>query len=420
MTAAMVYREFAQSLKEICSRCDLVSGRPLLWTIIINPKAGGFTIKSRWKKHSRILAASVKKAANKPVLDINAPSLCAIKNGGEYAEFGLVTTNHAGHAGELARELLKEAATAAGASHAADSANATGAGSSAPASKNPVYLIITAGGDGTSLEVLTALFHAPKEVRENFIILRLPMGTGNDGSDSRNLDEALDLLIEKAEVKYQRAISLGLRLSKSLGSNNNTSSLGDRSNEHMDSRSSGGSPNDSRLAFNILSVGLDAFVTHMTNKMKGKLPGDSYKLWVDIAALFYDKIYHVDKMEVSVFDEAGNKLGSLNEKFLLMAMGESGCRTYGANKKILPDERNICCMRQMPLFRKFFIKGLMSSGAHVNEKEAVLFTGSRMEIKCNHPILAQMDGETILLEKDDFPIVIELTDPVIPIIKKLS
>jgi hypothetical protein len=32
-------------------------------------------------------------------------------------------------------------------------------------------------------------------------------------------------------------------------------------------------------------------------------------------------------------------------------------------------------------------------------------------------MLAQMDGEAILLQPEDFPAVIELTDPVIPVLK---
>ena len=237
---------------------------------------------------------------------------------------------------------------------------------------------------------MTSLYHAPPELRRDFAILRLPMGTGNDGSDSWDLDKALDLLIDPVEIRQQRAVRLRLK--------------------------SGRGP---FLAFNILSVGLDAFVTHMTNKMKGKLPGDSYKLWVDIASIFYDLIHKVDYVDIRSFDEE-KEAKVLNEKVLLLAMGESGRRTYGSHKWILPDERNICLVRQMPLYRKLLLKELLATGKHVHQKEVLLWKGSQVEFHPRHPILAQMDGETVMLEESDYPAVIELTEPVIPVLKKVK
>ena len=172
------------------------------------------------------------------------------------------------------------------------------------------------------------------------------------------------------------------------------------------------------LAFNILSVGLDAFVTHMTNKTKGTLPGDSYKIWVDLAALFYDCIYKVGCMAVRATDSNGETVKELKEKLLLLAVGESGRRTYGSHKWILPDDRNVCAMKQMPLLRKLALKGLFNYGTHIDKPEAILWNAAAVQFSAEHPLLAQMDGETVLLDKGDFPAVIELTEPVIPIIKK--
>jgi diacylglycerol kinase family enzyme len=253
------------------------------------------------------------------------------------------------------------------------------------------FLIITAGGDGTSLEVQSALYHAPVELREHFAILRLPMGTGNDGADAAELDGALDLLIRPVDLVKARALRL----------------------------LTAGSGKGPFLAFNILSVGLDAFVTHMTNKMKGRLPGDSYKLWVDIAALFYDRVYTVGPLDVRALDEEGREVpgGKFRRDILLLAVGASGRRTYGSRKKILPDDRNVCALNQMPLLRKLALKGLFNTGTHIDKPEAALFNASRVEFSGLHPILAQMDGETVLLGPEDFPAVIELTPPVIPVLK---
>jgi hypothetical protein len=42
-----------------------------------------------------------------------------------------------------------------------------------------------------------------------------------------------------------------------------------------------------------------------------------------------------------------------------------------------------------------------------------------VEFRGEHPILAQMDGETVLLHPEDFPAAIELTEPIIPALKKI-
>ena len=350
----MVFEKFASLLSDICSHSPLVSGRPLSWTIIANPKAGGFTIRSRWKKHQTMLEESAERAKKNPPRQ------------GE-ASGKLHFTQASGHAREITDALIN------------DSAAGTG--------ERPFQLIITSGGDGTRLEVLNGLYHAPAELRKNFAVLRLPMGTGNDGADAWELDKALDLLIADSSIAHQRAIRL--------------------------STASGKGP---FFAFNILSVGLDAFVTHMTNKMKGKMPGDSYKLWVDIGALFYDRIYKVDFMDVCARDEEGREVKAFREKLLLLAVGESGRRTYGSHKWILPDDRNICAIKQMPLHRKLLLKELLKNGGHAGKSESILWNSHSVEFSARHPILAQMDGETVLLEEGDFPARIELTEPVIPIL----
>jgi diacylglycerol kinase family enzyme len=355
---------FGAFMAEICAHSPAAEGRALRWTIIANPRAGGFTIKSRWKKHRESLEAAAGRA--NPLREDASPSKTALEAG---SPCGLVPTAGQGHARGITEAILREAAAEAG----------------------PFHLVITAGGDGTSLEVLTALFQASGELRERFAVLRLPMGTGNDGADAPDLAEALLFLTGKTALTRQRA----LRLSTATA---------------------GKGP---FLAFNILSVGLDAFVTHMTNRMKGNLPGDSYKLWVDIAALLYDRIYRVGPMEVRVLDEEGREVKRLTEQVLLLAVGESGHRTYGSRKRILPDDRNVCLVRQMPLFRKLALKGLFSTGEHIHKPESLLFNARRVEFTGEYPILAQMDGESALLLPEDFPAAIELTEPLIPILKRI-
>ncbi|MDR2193696.1 MAG: diacylglycerol kinase [Treponema sp.] len=344
---------FSAGIAEVCRHTALAKDAPFRWTIIANPKAGGFTIPSRWKKHAAGLAAAVAKAKTNPPHTDAAPS---------YA--GALLTGAAGHAKRFTEDLI--------AAMARDSA---------------FHLIITAGGDGTSREALTALFCADESIRARCAVLRLPMGTGNDGADAQELGAALDRIITPSIITRTPALRLDCRNRGPF------------------------------LAFNILSVGLDAFVTHNTNKMKDKLPGDSYKLWVDIAALLYDRIYTVGRMDITAFDEHGAEIRSMTETTLLMAVGVSGRRTYGSQKRILPDDRNVCIVRQMSVFRKLMLKDMFTYGTHIDKPETVLFTASCVEFRGEHPILAQMDGETVLLTPEDFPCRIALTGSVMPILQ---
>ncbi|MDR2942757.1 MAG: diacylglycerol kinase [Treponema sp.] len=367
---------FVKTLAEICARSKIADGRRLEYTIIINPSAGGFTIRSRWKKHRAVLEEYGQKALANPAR--KASPSAAVKSGkigaGSFTEYGAVLTGRSGHAGEITKAVIDEAL-------------------SSKESSPPFQLIICAGGDGTSWEVLSALHGAPARFRSSCAVLRLPLGTGNDGADSPVMEGALDLLIKPVNVEYTPA----LRLVTAQGG---------------PARSKG-----PFLAFNILSAGLDAFVTHMTNKMKGKLPGDSYKLWVDIAALFYDRLYKVDYINVKAFNDKGKEVNSFREKLLLLAVGASGYRTYGSGNKILPDGRNVCAVKQMPLLRKIALKDLFGTGEHIDKPESILFNAHKVEFSSIYPLLAQMDGEAVLLERDDFPASIELTEPLIPLLK---
>ena len=371
---------FAESLAEICARSLVAPGRSLRWLLISNPTAGGFVMASRWKKCRSVLELCRKAARMNPQRDDCAPAETAAKRSVNtaLAASGLVNTDGPGAAAKIAGALTEEAA----------------------AYDTPFYLIITAGGDGTSREVLSVLYHVPEALRSRMAVLRLPMGTGNDGADAPELAAALDLLLKPTRIVFTPALRL-------LTAPNGPAAIAAESQSPF-------------LAFNILSVGLDAFVTHMTNKMKGKFPGDFYKLWVDIAALFYDRLYTVGFLDVKALDTQGGELLSLHEKILLLAVGASGHRTYGSQKKILPDSRNVCMLRQMSLSRKLALKGLLNTGGHSDKDEAIMLNAHRVVFSGRHPMLVQMDGETVLLKQEDFPAAIELTAPVIPVLKLVT
>ena len=349
---------FAQAIASICERSAVAPGRALRCMTIVNPVSGGFHIKSKWEAHLKTLNFYQQKAQEYPQRQMHRSMIINLTEG-------------KGSAGEMTRQLIVRAEK----------------------EKDPFYLIISAGGDGTHGEVMEAVYNAPEHIRSNMAVLRLPMGTGNDGADSSALAGAFELLLNSVNVEFVPAVQMITS---------------------KDGPAAGKGP---FLAFNILSVGLDAYVTHQTNIMKGKTPGDSYKFWLDIAALFYDLKFKVDYMDVRAFDDKNQEIMSLKEKLLLIAMGASGHRTYGSQQKILPDDRNVCAIKQMPLFKKFSIKGKVTKGRHVDSPEVKILNAHRLEFSGLHPILAQMDGETILLQPEDFPAIMEITAPVIPLLK---
>ncbi|MDR2630895.1 MAG: diacylglycerol kinase, partial [Spirochaetaceae bacterium] len=175
----MILRDFVRDLAELCLRTPLASGQALRWTVIANPTAGGFTMRSRWKKHREALKNALEKAGKNPRRDNAGPSQTAREAdgpSGELGSLGLIPTRAPGHAGKIVRALLDEARSDTG-------------------PYSPFHLLITAGGDGTSLDALIPLFEASPVLRSRFAVLRLPMGTGNDGADAGDLGEALDLLV---------------------------------------------------------------------------------------------------------------------------------------------------------------------------------------------------------------------------------
>ncbi|MCL2196530.1 MAG: diacylglycerol kinase [Treponema sp.] len=349
---------FAQAISEICEHSLICPDRPLRCLIIMNPVAGGFYIKSKWEAHTKTLDRYKEKARENPRRQLYKNIIVSITEG-------------KGSASEITKGFVERSI------------------------KDPIpfYLIISGGGDGTHREVMNSIFDAPANVRRTMAVLRLPMGTGNDGADSNQLSDALELLLKPTHIELAPAIQL------SLSNKGPTNWKGPF------------------LAHNICSVGLDAYVTHMTNTMKGKVAGDTYKFWVDMATLSYHKKYKVDFFDVKGFEKDKKEIISFSEKLLLLAMGVTGGRTYGSQQHILPDARNACGIKNMGLLGKLIIKGQVKKGAHIKNRNAIIFNAHRIEFTCKHEILAQMDGETVLLQPEDFPAVMELTEAKIPLLK---
>ena len=348
---------FAEAVRGLVERTPLFGKSELEAVMVANPKAGGFTRSSRARHNAAALAEAAKAASG-----------MQLRQGS--TNWRALDTRSPKHAGTISRSLLDEAAI----------------------KPRAEWLIILACGDGTSHEFLDELSRAPRELAARFTVLRLPMGTGNDGSDGRELPDSLSRLIGFGRIDEQVAI----RMIPAPGG-----------------PASKRAPGGEWRAFNIASMGVDAYITHMTNQLKSKLPGDSYKLWLDLATVLYDLSYPSGQMEIRGFDARGAATATHSGKFLLAAMGISGWRTYGSNKPILPDEDNVCLIRQMSLLRKLILKGPIAAGHHRGLPEAELFSADALEISYSHPILMQTDGETQSLVAEDFPFRMERTGPVI-------
>lgn len=182
-------QSFALSLRTLITRSLLVPDRALRWVIIANPGAGGFTINRRWNEHKRALDRCGERVRQNRLRQDVSPSCYALSRDrgepGGWEQSGLIPTGGPGHAVSITRALVAEAE-----------------------GSEDFYLIITAGGDGTSLEVLQTLCQAPEDFRSRCAVLRLPMGTGNDGADAWELEKALELLMLPSRIEMVRGLKL--------------------------------------------------------------------------------------------------------------------------------------------------------------------------------------------------------------------
>ncbi len=338
--------DLADGIKSILEHSPAFPDSRLFVDIIANPQAGGFKRRRFAAKRKSELQQVVALAAALPVRRTEV-------------QVRLHLTQRCGHASAIAQRTL-------------DHSTSNGLES--------FHIIMTAGGDGTSLEMAERLLYLPDDRKDQFALLRLPMGTGNDGSEGRDLVTALGRFL--SPLKLERRAAVQVRPAPE-----------------------GGKP--PLWAFNIASVGLDAYVSDKTNKLKSVFPGDSYKFWVNIATMLYDRAYKVIPMGLKVWDLEGKPIHESRKDRLFVAMGASGNRQYGSNKKILPGLENIVSCEQTSLLRKLLVKGSIEKGKHEAVREIEHFMASRIEIQNDDNIPLQCDGEAEILAPCDFPLVME-------------
>lgn len=338
--------DLAEGIRAILAHSPCFPQSKLIVDIIANPKAGGFKRPRFTARRKRELQQIVDLASALPLRE-------------KEVQVHLNRTERCGHASAIAQRVLERS-------------EANG--------QDSIHIIMTAGGDGTSLETAERLLHLPLEKKDRFALLRLPLGTGNDGSEGRDLVVALGRFLNP--LKFERRAAVQVRPAADGGK----------------------AP---LWAFNIASVGLDAYVADKTNRLKSVFPGDSYKFWVNVATMLYDRAYKVIPMGLKAWDDNGAKVRDSEQKRLFVAMGASGNRQYGSNKRILPGLENVITVSQTSLFRKLLVKGPIETGRHENVREVEHFTAAKIELTYEERIPLQCDGETEDLARCDFPLVME-------------
>lgn len=369
--------DLSSYLEPIVKNCRLWAGKTLQMIVIANPAAGGFTRQKINRQHQQVLQLFSQKSAQ-------MPQQCAGFSATVYPTEGAGKTTH------FIQNTVKEACL--------------------EENLQKQYLLVIAGGDGTFLEVQTALakiaFDLKGEyedtIKKRLTVLRLPFGTGNDGADGDDLEQCLNLLVNDSHFALQRAVRVNCASPQQLPPLAGYDSL---------------SKNPPWYSFNIASIGIDAFITHMTNRTKNIFPGDFYKIWIDLACVFYGAIYKPGMAKITMLGKNGETLQILQTGIEYALLGASGHRTYGSKQKILPDDNNVCIAQKMSLLKKMFIKEKVKSGAHAGLKQIVLARAEKLLIEYNQKILVQMDGEAHLLSPENFPITIERTEPIVRIIE---
>lgn len=233
-------------------------------------------------------------------------------------------------------------------------------------------ILVLAGGDGFHKDVGQAVMMHNPALFEDIHFLRLPLGTGNDTSDVSSLKEICELFLTEGATQKDSAIKV------------------DCAN------------GETHYAFNVVSFGLDAYISKLTNTFKSTFRGDVFKLMVDFATLFFDLKYRTEKMNITL-TTSGEKR-ELAGRYMLTVLGKSGRVTYGGNKRILPGSDNFLLTDYIGVPKRILLKNRFMRGEHTDLSITHFYTVSSVQIRYPRTILIEMDGEVLQLEKRHFPV----------------
>lgn len=388
MDLLLTPQDIAECISALIARNKLWNKKKVFLYFIANKTAGCFTNSKKSERLKKFFSSVLKEALSLPE--------CAAS-----VSYKIFSTEYAGHAKDLTRSVVAQLI-------ATDETDCES-------------MIVTAGGDGTSLEVQTALFkeamQGPKHndaIMNHITILRLPLGTGNDGTDGHKIEETIELLKGGLVFANDRAVRI----------------YPENEPSEADILASAGGKDPAKYgdtsfrppwyAFNIASIGLDAYVVYMTNTVKKKLPGNFYHLCVPLSGMVYDKDFPTGTVRVELFDNKEHKSGELSVPLMLMAFGASGNRVYGGGHKVLPDSNNLCIAPKISLLTLLKENHKFVDGSFKGTDLATLHTVEKIRLSYDKPVLMQCDGETVMLSPAHFPIIIELTDPCLRVLKPVS
>ncbi len=330
---------YANGVSKLTEYSRVAEPAPLIVDVIANPHAGFFKSRKSVAKHIRELDARLEELRKK------YPRRKIEINNVHFTEY-------AGHAHKITEDIL-----------ALEERSSTGL----------EHLLIGCGGDGTSNEICSALVETSGDLLSRLKLLRLPLGTGNDMADAGTFAEAYDLILGKQHTVKNGALFITL--------------AGKRG----------------RYAFNIGSVGLDAFIADLTNRFKRAIPGHAYKFLVDFGALFYEQTVKPGPMSVRIrLNGAETNIRDITPS--MVVVGASGHRTYGGHMPILPGQENVCVIDGMGVMAKIRSKKLLYVGRHGELAETRFYHADQVDIEYAGRMPLQMDGELVWLTPEDFPV----------------
>ena len=247
-------------------------------------------------------------------------------------------------------------------------------------------LLIGCGGDGTSNEICSALVRADASVLDTLKLLRLPLGTGNDVADAPTFEDAYNLILGDQQTVRTGALAVKTASGPVL------------------------------YSFNVASIGLDAYIAGLTNHFKRAIPGDAYKLMVDLGSLFYERRVHPRPMQVTLrLDGKRTTVDSFVPSMVIM--GISGRRTYGGHMPVLPGTDNVCLVGGMSFFEKLRNKKLFYQGRHGELPQVRFYRADVVEVGYDSTIPMQLDGELSWLGPESFPVTLTVMQPKINILR---
>lgn len=386
MNLKLTPQDIADCISALVSRNKLWSNKKVYLYFIANKTAGCFTNSRK--------AESLKKYFTSTINEIQNLPECT-----QSVSYKIFSTEYAGHAKDLTKSVVAQLI--------------------ATDEEDIENLIVTAGGDGTSLEVQTALFkeamQGPKHndaIMNHITILRLPLGTGNDGTDGHSIEETIALLKGGLVFANDRAIR--------IYPEHEVDDEAVRAYGKDPAKYSDVNFRSPWYAFNIASMGLDAYVVYMTNTVKKKLPGNFYHLCVPLSGFVYDKDFPTGTANIEFFESKELKSGEISLPITLLAFGASGNRVYGGGHKVLPDSNNLCICPKISLLTLIKYNHKFVDGSFKGTPLASLHSVEKIRISYDKSILMQCDGETVMLTPAHFPLIIELTDPCLRVLKPIS